>query len=1211
MKTLRLLLLASAGLVAMLVGCRPGATATPAPVTRILPSPTATPGATAVTTKPFTPSATAAMQRATAGNEATPAATPTPSAPTATPSLSDASPAVAALAAKLQGLDLDAFFEVSWRELMLRDPEAVVEAGLAGTWGLQEATLTDISDTYIRETYQMYALILDLLQRYDRAALTADQQISYDVYEWWLKDQLAGQRFMYYDYPATFFPVTAVHELIIQFFTDIHPVSDAQEARDYVTRLKQVGIKIDQLLENLRLRENAGVIPPKFATQWALYGGVRDLAGAPATRTPFYTAFEAKVKALGDLSADEKQALLQEAEGAIDDVVLPAYSRLADYLKHLESIGSDQDGVWQFPDGEAYYDYLLHHNTTTDLTADEIHALGLSELERVHAEMRVIFDALGYPQDESLAQLFDRVARDSGHVSGQQVLDTYAKLIAEAGQKLDDAFDVRPQAEVVVLGDDYGGFYVPGAVDGSRPGAFYATLGGKGEDYYGMPTLAYHETIPGHHLQIALAQESDLPAFRRWVSFTGYTEGWALYAERLAWELGWYTGDPYGDLGRLQAEAFRAARLVVDTGIHAQGWDFDRALDFFVENVGYEAGDIVNPEHQIARYIVWPGQATAYQIGMIEILQLRQEAMDALGDRFDLKAFHRLVLGNGSMPLEMLERLVEHYIAQQTADAWVAFYSERDGNAEIYTMNPDGSSQRRLTSNEFEDSAPVWSPDGSRIAFISDRDDPRAGKCFPNCLYQIYVIDPDGSDEHRLIETEFTTHHPDWHPDGTKLSFDTEFNLKGDIYVANVDGSDLQQLIADGFWADWSPDGTQIAFASNRDGNVEIYLADADGSNQRRLTANQRMDLFPAWSPDGEKIAFMVREDGGQQLFVMNADGSDEQQLTFQGRVNEDPDWSPDGSQLLFQSNRDGNFEIYALDVEQALRGENAGGLRRLTSTAGGDYWPARRPVAIAAATETPAPTPTTTPPTPVSWLPSPQEFDARGTFQAGLGDLDGDGDLDAVFANPLRHNSEVWLNDGTGTLIDTAQQLTPYGHGVGLADFDGDGDLDAFIACHQFVTPSSIYLNDGTGRFQDTGQDLGDKGTSATEVNLLDLDGDGHTDVHVLYYDPNGMPDRVYLNDGAANFTDSGLALDEDTIAWGDLDGDGDVDYFGKRWGQGYVVQLNDGSGRFTPGLQIADPQSTVGEVALADLDGDGDLDVFVGSLKGRPEIWFNAGTP
>jgi hypothetical protein len=225
----------------------------------------------------------------------------------------------------------------------------------------------------------------------------------------------------------------------------------------------------------------------------------------------------------------------------------------------------------------------------------------------------------------------------------------------------------------------------------------------------------------------------------------------------------------------------------------------------------------------------------------------------------------------------------------------------------------------------------------------------------------------------------------------------------------------------------------------------------------------------------------------------------------------------------------------------------------------------------------------------------SPQEFTSPETVQVGLGDLDGDGDLDAVFANPQTNDSQVWLNDGSGTFVDTGQALTRYGHGVGLADFDGDGDLDAFITCHQFVSPSKIYLNDGTGLFSDTSQDLGDTRVSGVEVNLLDLNGDGHIDVHVAYYDPQGLPDKVYLNDGTGGFSDSGLALDEDTIDWGDLDGDGDVDYFGKRWGTGYVVQLNDGKGQFTPGWQMADSQTTVGGVALADFDGDGDLDALV----------------
>jgi len=231
----------------------------------------------------------------------------------------------------------------------------------------------------------------------------------------------------------------------------------------------------------------------------------------------------------------------------------------------------------------------------------------------------------------------------------------------------------------------------------------------------------------------------------------------------------------------------------------------------------------------------------------------------------------------------------------------------------------------------------------------------------------------------------------------------------------------------------------------------------------------------------------------------------------------------------------------------------------------------------------------------------SAQALGMRETFQAALGDLDGDGDLDAVFANPMRNHSEVWLNDGGGTFVNTSQQLTQYGHGVGLADFDGDGDLDAVIVCHQNSAATQVYLNDGTGMFTATGQDFGDARISAADVNVLDLNSDGFVDFHVLYYSDSGVADKVYLNDGdgpggtPATFHDSGLLLDEDFIAWSDLDGDGDVDYFGKRWRKGYVVMLNDGSGQFILGWQMEDPLATVGDVALADFDGDGDLDALI----------------
>jgi TolB protein len=492
-------------------------------------------------------------------------------------------------------------------------------------------------------------------------------------------------------------------------------------------------------------------------------------------------------------------------------------------------------------------------------------------------------------------------------------------------------------------------------------------------------------------------------------------------------------------------------------------------------------------------------------------------------------------------------------------------------------MRADGSDLVRLTNDPGFDDSPAISPDGTRIAFLTARHDPNPQ--FPNLAYEIYVMDVDGRNGRRLTDTAAAEDHPAWSPDGSRILFDADYDGDGymEIYAMRADGTDVTRLTsnqANDQFADWSPDGTQIAFSSDRRGNWDIYVMDADGSNEQALTSSPNWELFPAWSPDGAEIAFNGLQPGSRNtdVYLMDRDGGNVRQLTDTPGFDENPAWSPEGSAIAFQTARNGDFEIYVMNPAGAEQ-------RPLAAQPGDQLWPTWGPEAA-----------------PKALLQkSPQEFDARGTFQAGLGDLDGDGDLDAVFANPQRHNSEVWLNDGTGTLVDTGQELTEYGHGVGLADFDGDGDLDAFIACHQFITPSKVYFNDGTGRFEDSGQDLGDAHVSGTGVNLIDLNGDGHVDVHVAYYDPNGLPDKVYLNDGTGTFVDSGLALDEETIAWGDLDGDGDVDYFGKRSGQGYIVRLNDGSGRFAEGWQMEDRQTTEGGVALADVDGDGDLDALV----------------
>jgi uncharacterized protein (DUF885 family) len=597
-------------------------------------------------------------------NTPTPEVLPATHAPQITqliPTVTDAQTALGELSAGLDGLEFDAFVETSYRRLLSRDPETVLELGLSQVYGTPTDQLTDISDEYIHQTQTLESDVLSLLQQYDRSALTTEQQLTYDIYSWYLDDKVKGHEFMYDDYPIN--PtVFSLHLDLLQFFTDLRPVTNLQEAQDYIACLTQVGTKFDQLINGLQRREENGAMLPGFLVGWII-GNLNDIATSRARFTPYYTAFDTKVSALTNISEADKSSLLTAAEDAINTAVIPAYQALVSYFEHLQSVTTNDAGVWKFPNGEAYYTYALSHYTSTDLTADQIHELGLQQLERIHAEMRTRFDQLGYPQDESLSEFYARVADASVVYSGDDIVQGYEDIISSVEKNIGVAFDLRPSIGVIVVGGPTGGYYMPPAVDGSRPGMFYAADSGI-QPKFSMPTLAYHEAIPGHHFQIAIAQQLDLPTFRRASDFTAYVEGWALYAERLVSELGLYDNDVYGDLGRLQAEAFRAARLVVDTGIHAKHWTFDRAVDFMVENTGMPQNAM---QGEVSRYISLPGQATAYYIGYTKILEVRQRAMDELGDQFDLKEFHNILLGSSAMPLDILDQVISNYI-QSKAD---------------------------------------------------------------------------------------------------------------------------------------------------------------------------------------------------------------------------------------------------------------------------------------------------------------------------------------------------------------------------------------------------------------------------------------------------------------------------------------------------------------------------------------------------------------
>ncbi len=559
------------------------------------------------------------------------------------------------VSADLNGLDIDSFIEGASRALLVRSPESVVSGGLGNYAGDPPVVLDDVSDEFVSETYDLMAAILVLLRDYDRSQMSDIQQSSYDVYEWYLEDQLNQAIYQLHTYPANFSYTSLLGQTEF-FFNELHPIGSREDAEDYLTRLGFVDDRIDQIIVKLRDRESFGVVEPALSLAMSIDRLV-DVMNGGSLNSTYYLSLE---EGLIQLSLDQAatQSLLENASSIISAQVLPAYERLHGELGRLEAIAPTGIGVGQYENGLNFYQQSLRHHTTTELSAVQIHELGLDELERIHGEIRTVASGLGYAADLSLNQLFSQVASDGGYVPAHRVVDTYAEIIENANAGLASAFSRVPDEQVQIIGGSEGGFYVSGSYDGARAGAFYVS------DVYDvarfrMSSLAYHETLPGHHLQIALSHELGLPPFRRDLHFSAYIEGWALYAERLAFELGWYDNDGYGDLGRLQYEALRAARLVVDTGIHDLGWSFDQAATYFAGATGFSM-DTANSN--IVRYMLNPGQATAYMVGMKEILELRNIARARLGVNFDLREFHEQVLNEGSLPLSLLSEKIERWL---------------------------------------------------------------------------------------------------------------------------------------------------------------------------------------------------------------------------------------------------------------------------------------------------------------------------------------------------------------------------------------------------------------------------------------------------------------------------------------------------------------------------------------------------------------------
>jgi len=501
---------------------------------------------------------------------------------------------------------------------------------------------------------------------YDLAALSGQDALSYRLFE--ASAARAELLDPYREYGFFFDQINGEQSGIPAFLINTDTVTDASHARAYVDRIAGIGPLMDVLISRSAERAANGVMPPDWVYPYVL-SDIQNLLDAGMDNAVLED-FRSKVAAL-ELPEDESGSLISAAETAWQAQAAPAYERLRAEMLRQQTIAPTDDGIWRLPQGAQYYDALLQFYTTTDLTAEEIHAIGLGEVARIHGEMRAIMAQVGFEGDLQDFFAFTRSDPRFYHTSREDYLAEVSSVLDAMTARLPQFFITLPQYELQVKAveafrEQSAGkaFYQSPAPDGSRPGTYYVNLYNLNDmSRNELEALAYHEGLPGHHMQRAIQTGlGDLPPFRRFGGFTAYTEGWGLYSEELGKDMGFYT-DPYADFGRLQMELWRAARLVVDTGIHSKRWSREEAMAYLTQNTPNPAGDI---EKAIERYIVYPGQATAYMIGKLKIMELRARAQEALGEDFDIRAFHEVVLVNGPVPLDVLEEQVDAWIAQQT-----------------------------------------------------------------------------------------------------------------------------------------------------------------------------------------------------------------------------------------------------------------------------------------------------------------------------------------------------------------------------------------------------------------------------------------------------------------------------------------------------------------------------------------------------------------
>lgn len=565
------------------------------------------------------------------------------------------------------------FFERTYNEGLDRSPMQQTYLGIKK----DQDKWDDVSEAFaIREQEILLADLNYLRDSIDYDVLDKSTRLSYKIWEEQAMKDINNFQYRHYSYPVN--QMHGWQSSIPAFLINFHQITNEADAQAYIARLSKVNGLMDQVIENITNNEKQGAVLPKFLFPLVINDSRNVISGAPfdksKTTSPLLEDFQKKVNAVQALTDSQKKALVQEASQVLNNSVKPAYEKLIIFLTEQEKRAPMEEGVWRFPQGTDYFNIALKSTTTTNLTADEIHEIGLREVARIEGEMKKIMKQVGFTG--TLQKFFaytkenPRFYFPDTETGRKQYLDSATVVINNMRGRLDELFLTKPKADMIVKAvepfrEKSAGkaFYTSPAPDGSRPGIYYANLYNiKAMPKWEMEALAYHEGIPGHHMQRAIAQElQEIPKFRRFVGFTAYTEGWGLYCELLPKEIGAYQ-DPYSDFGRLNMEMWRACRLVVDTGIHNKKWSRQQGLDYYRAHASAPESEIAS---MVDRHIVMPSQATAYKIGMIKILELREKAKQELGSRFDIREFHDVVLTNGAVPLNILEEMVNEWVAQK------------------------------------------------------------------------------------------------------------------------------------------------------------------------------------------------------------------------------------------------------------------------------------------------------------------------------------------------------------------------------------------------------------------------------------------------------------------------------------------------------------------------------------------------------------------